>query len=170
MTVGLFKQIMEENHILDDVTMLSNSGWECGPSEMDGIYYNPSEKTVTFTQAGTFDDLEFDDDHFELLHGYNKLCKKCKFLAKYGQCKARIELPGIPYVVYENIVECHKFKEKRGLIMGLMSRLGYIRKEEHIAICLRWYRGGYEDGKNEIILRRTTPNDICKACGLPPLQ
>lgn len=40
MTVGKLAQIIKENNIPEDAVMLSDSGWECGPSDMNGVYYS----------------------------------------------------------------------------------------------------------------------------------
>ena len=52
MTYELLTKIIEENHIPKDVKMMSDSGWECSETEMDGIFYNKEENTLIFTQKG----------------------------------------------------------------------------------------------------------------------
>lgn len=52
MTMELLCQIMEENNIPRDVHFLSDSGWECDPTEMDGVYYDRENNTMYFTQGG----------------------------------------------------------------------------------------------------------------------
>lgn len=51
MTYKKLKEIIEKNNIPEDVKFESDSGWECGPTDMDGIYYNKSENTIVFTQG-----------------------------------------------------------------------------------------------------------------------
>lgn len=45
-----FKRIIEDNNIPDDVHLMSDSGWECDATEMDGVYYNRSLNLIVFTQ------------------------------------------------------------------------------------------------------------------------
>lgn len=58
MTFKELKELLEDNHIPDDVHFESDSGWECGPTEMDGVFYNKDENTIVFTQGcwGGLDD------------------------------------------------------------------------------------------------------------------
>lgn len=60
MTIGEFKKIIIKNNIPEDVTMLSDSGWECSETDMDGVWYNEEEKTIVFTQNGD----EYERDYF----------------------------------------------------------------------------------------------------------
>lgn len=50
MTFSDLAKIIELNHIPKDVKLLSNSGWECGPTDMDGVYYFPDKNELHFTQ------------------------------------------------------------------------------------------------------------------------
>lgn len=50
MTISLFNQIVEENNIPSDAEMMSDSGWECDATKMNGIYYNKNKNTLVFTQ------------------------------------------------------------------------------------------------------------------------
>ena len=57
MTFNELKKLLEYNHIPDDVHFESDSGWECGPTEMDGVFYNREENTIVFTQGfGEYED------------------------------------------------------------------------------------------------------------------
>ena len=60
MTIGEFKKIIQKNNIPEDVTMLSDSGWECSETDMDGVWYNEEEKDIVFTQNGD----EYESDYF----------------------------------------------------------------------------------------------------------
>lgn len=51
MTIELMLRILDENNIPKTANMLSNSGWECNATEMNGIYYNDSTNTLMFTQG-----------------------------------------------------------------------------------------------------------------------
>ena len=50
MTFGALIKIFEENNIPNDVVLLSDSGWECSETDMDGVYYSPEKNIVVFTQ------------------------------------------------------------------------------------------------------------------------
>ena len=52
MTYELLTKIIEENNIPKDVKFMSDSGWECCETEMDGIFYNKEENILIFTQKG----------------------------------------------------------------------------------------------------------------------
>lgn len=60
MTIGEFKKILKKFNIPEDVTMLSDSGWECSETDMDGVWYNEEEKEIVFTQNGD----EYERDYF----------------------------------------------------------------------------------------------------------
>ncbi len=51
MTMDILSRIMEENKIPKDVHFMSDSGWECAPTEMDGVFYNQESNTIVFTQG-----------------------------------------------------------------------------------------------------------------------
>lgn len=69
MTFEKLQKIMTENNIPSDVRLTSDSGWECGPSEMDGIYYNESENKIVITQAGDEFDEYYHAKNWKRLHG-----------------------------------------------------------------------------------------------------
>ena len=50
MTFKKLCEILEKNNIPKDVHLMSDSGWECSTTEMDGIYYNKKENIIVFTQ------------------------------------------------------------------------------------------------------------------------
>ena len=51
MTFNELKKLLADNNIPDDVHFESDSGWECGPTEMDGVFYNREMNTIVFTQG-----------------------------------------------------------------------------------------------------------------------
>ena len=51
MTFKKLKQIFIENNIPENVILKSDSGWECDPTDMDGVYYNKEDNIVVFTQG-----------------------------------------------------------------------------------------------------------------------
>lgn len=52
MTFELLKKIVKENEIPEDATLFSDSGWECGSTEMNGVFYSAEVNAIIFTQIG----------------------------------------------------------------------------------------------------------------------
>lgn len=50
MTIGELKGLIQQHKIPDETIMLSDSGWECCETDMDGVYYNAEKKIIVFTQ------------------------------------------------------------------------------------------------------------------------
>lgn len=50
MTLDVLYKIIDKNNIHEDVHLMSYSGWECAPTEMNGIFYNRKSNTIVFTQ------------------------------------------------------------------------------------------------------------------------
>lgn len=50
MTFAELNKIIEENHIPHDVKLMSDSGWECSATDMNGVYYNRERNEIVFTQ------------------------------------------------------------------------------------------------------------------------
>lgn len=50
MTIGELKGLIQQYKIPDETIMLSDSGWECSATDMDGVYYNAEKKIIVFTQ------------------------------------------------------------------------------------------------------------------------
>ena len=68
MTFGKLKELIEKHNIPQNVKLLSDSGWECNETEMDGVYYNEKENHIIFTQY--FDECNYyydNKDYKELL-------------------------------------------------------------------------------------------------------
>lgn len=113
MTFELLNKIIEENNIPKDVHLMSDSGWECGETEMNGIYYNRKENVLIFTQHGVRCDSWFEEDDWELLYGYNKLCRDCKHLDEYGYCIKRTEIDECEfYIGINGISDCELYVRK----------------------------------------------------------
>ena len=68
MTFELLQRIIDENNIPHDVTLRSNSGWECDATEMDGIWYHRQDNIIHFTQSG-YPNTDEQINGFELLYG-----------------------------------------------------------------------------------------------------
>jgi len=52
MTFAILKKIIEKYNIPEDVELLSDSGWECSATVMDGVWYNAKLNVIEFTQDG----------------------------------------------------------------------------------------------------------------------
>lgn len=50
MTFQKLNDLITQHNIPTDVKLLSDSGWECDATEMDGIYFNKRSNTIIFTQ------------------------------------------------------------------------------------------------------------------------
>ena len=50
MTIEKLEEIMTEYDIPKNVKIMSDSGWECDPTDMDGIWYNSELNLIIFTQ------------------------------------------------------------------------------------------------------------------------
>ena len=50
MTFEKLKELIEKYNIPSNVKLLSDSGWECDETEMDGVFYNEEENHIIFTQ------------------------------------------------------------------------------------------------------------------------
>ena len=50
MTLAELNEICRQNNIQDDVTLLSDSGWECCETEMNGVWYSEIDNMIVFTQ------------------------------------------------------------------------------------------------------------------------
>ena len=71
MTIGKFTKILKDNNIPEDAVMLSDSGWECGPTDMNGVYYNKETNELMFTQQGNkYENNYYDKPAWQLLHSF----------------------------------------------------------------------------------------------------
>lgn len=50
MTFKKLKELIEKYKIPSNVELLSDSGWECNETDMDGVFYNQKENHIIFTQ------------------------------------------------------------------------------------------------------------------------
>lgn len=80
MTFETLSKIMKENDIPENVKLLSDSGWECSETEMNGVYYNREKNEMIFTQDGDGNDYQFYSKEWEMLYGRNKPCQSCRHL------------------------------------------------------------------------------------------
>ena len=75
MTFAKLNKIIEENHIPHDVKFMSDSGWECDATNMDGIFYNREKNEIIFTQStmkynydGDLKNISYGDGYVALTH------------------------------------------------------------------------------------------------------
>lgn len=68
MTLGQLNKIMTEHNIPEDATLMSDSGWECSATYMDGIYYNPTKNIVVFTQSASSHESYHHDSTWKLVY------------------------------------------------------------------------------------------------------
>lgn len=55
MTLSELNEICKRNNIKEDVKLLSDSGWECCETDMDGVWYSEIEHVIVFTQGGEYE-------------------------------------------------------------------------------------------------------------------
>ena len=49
------KEIMDRNGVPGNARLMSNSGWELGATDMDGIIWNPEENVIHFVQMAALE-------------------------------------------------------------------------------------------------------------------
>ncbi len=69
MTLEKLKEIMDKNGVPGNVRLMSNSGWELGATDMDGILWNPEENVIHFVQMAALkaDDVDGYDEKWIVL-------------------------------------------------------------------------------------------------------
>lgn len=50
MTIEKLEEIITKHNIPKNVKIMSDSGWECDPTEIDGVWYNSKLNLIIFTQ------------------------------------------------------------------------------------------------------------------------
>lgn len=68
MTFEQLQKIISDNNIPHDVKLLSDSGWECGFTNMDGVFYNKKENHIIFTTGHIECDSYLFNVDYECLH------------------------------------------------------------------------------------------------------
>ena len=68
MTFGQLLDIFEKNNVPKDAKLLSDSGWECGATQMNGIHYNAEKNIVIFTQGNESFGFDGYDDGFVTIY------------------------------------------------------------------------------------------------------
>lgn len=62
MTYKELNEILKKNNIQEDVEIMSNSGWECGATPIEGIFYSPSKNQVHLVSTKEWGG-EYVEDH-----------------------------------------------------------------------------------------------------------
>lgn len=72
MTYGELKYILDKYSISDDAHFLSNSGWECCETEMNGVYYNSNKNEIWFGQGEYLNEVEkeYKNEGFQILYPF----------------------------------------------------------------------------------------------------
>lgn len=73
MTFEYLNEIIQQYNIPHNVRLMSDSGWECDATDMNGIFYNEKENIIVFTQNS--DDRGGGDD-YRKSNGWKLLSKK----------------------------------------------------------------------------------------------
>ena len=50
MTIEILNKLIKENNIPNNVIIRSDSGWECGDTPCDGVWYNKKKNIIMLTQ------------------------------------------------------------------------------------------------------------------------
>ena len=53
MTYKKLQEIFSAHNIPENVLLYSDSGWECGATNINGIYYNKAANVIIFTQTSS---------------------------------------------------------------------------------------------------------------------
>lgn len=64
MTLQKLNELCREQNIPKDVRLLSDSGWECGETEMDGVYYCEQSNVIVFTPGSSRFDYEYENSSY----------------------------------------------------------------------------------------------------------
>ena len=75
MTLAELNRICNDNQIADDVLLLSDSGWECYETQMNGAWYSNIDHAIVFVQDPDREKYEVDDLKWHKLSPNQKLRK-----------------------------------------------------------------------------------------------
>lgn len=67
MRINELYKIFKDNHIPNNALLLSDSGWECSATEMDGIVYNSNLNVVVFLQNNEYIDKKYNNKDWKLI-------------------------------------------------------------------------------------------------------
>ena len=69
MTLKDLIEITQKYDIPQNATLMSDSGWECCATDMDGAYYNAGTNTIVFTQELDVNDVYFKSPDWRVIYG-----------------------------------------------------------------------------------------------------
>ena len=69
MTFNELAKVIDIHGIPKDVTLESDSGWECSATPMDGAYYNKRENIIVFKQILSTSDSYYKDPAWTPIYG-----------------------------------------------------------------------------------------------------
>lgn len=64
MTLQKLNELCVRHNIPKDVKLLSDSGWECDETEMNGVYYCEQSNVIVFTQGSSKFDYEYNNNGY----------------------------------------------------------------------------------------------------------
>ena len=67
MTFEKLKELIEKHRIPSNVKLLSDSGWECNETEMNGVFYNEVENHIIFTQEFEYSYQYLENKDYQIL-------------------------------------------------------------------------------------------------------
>ena len=67
MKLNTLLELINKHNIPYDVLLQSDSGWECGATDMGGVYYNRKLNVIVFTQYVSEHDSYFNELGWEIL-------------------------------------------------------------------------------------------------------
>ena len=67
MKLNKLLELINKHNINDNVLLRSDSGWECGATDMDGVYYNIKLNVIVVTQYISENDSYFNELDWEIL-------------------------------------------------------------------------------------------------------
>lgn len=62
MTFVELKELIKKNNIPENATLFSNSGWECGATEIDALYYSPSKNEIHLVPIVSGQERDYNED------------------------------------------------------------------------------------------------------------
>lgn len=63
MTIENLNKIIQKYNIPSNVILMSDSGWECSKTDMDGVYYNKKENIIVFTQHFNYNETYYVEEN-----------------------------------------------------------------------------------------------------------
>ena len=67
MKLNTLLKLINKHNIHDNVLLRSDSGWECGATDMNVVYYNRKLNVIAFTQYISENDSYFNESDWEIL-------------------------------------------------------------------------------------------------------